>query len=65
VADLPLIGRPIQFLIRARHFRCDAMQCGREIFTERFASDAIARLTVRLKGVAYHLGLALGGHRND
>jgi transposase len=64
VADLPLAGRPVQFLIRARRFRCDAVRCGRQIFTERFASDVLtrhARRTARLEGIAHHLGLALGG----
>ena len=64
VADLPLAGRPVQFLIRARRFRCDAVRCGRRIFTERFAPDVIARharRTTRLEGIAHYLGLALGG----
>jgi transposase len=64
VTDLPLAGRPIQFLIRARRFRCDAVRCGRRIFTERFAADVIARharRTARFEGIAHHLGLALGG----
>jgi transposase len=64
VADLPLAGRPVQVLIRARRFRCDAVRCGRRIFTERFAPDVIARharRTFRLESIAHHLGLALGG----
>jgi transposase len=64
VADLPLAGRPVQFLIRARRFRCDAVRCGRRIFTKRFAPDVIARharRTARLESIAHHLGLALGG----
>jgi transposase len=64
VADLPLTGRPVQFLIRARRFRCDAVRCGRQIFTEHFAPDVIARharRTARFEGIAHHLGLALGG----
>ena len=64
VADLPLAGRPVQFLIRARRFRCDVVRCGRQIFTERFAPDAIAghaRRTARLDDITHHLGLALGG----
>jgi len=64
VADLPLAGRPVQFLIRARRFRCDAVRCRRQIFTERFAPDVIARharRTARFEGIAHHLGLALGG----
>lgn len=64
VVDLPLAGRPVQFLIRARRFRCDALQCGQRIFTERFAPDVIARharRTARLERIVHHLGLALGG----
>jgi transposase len=48
----------------ARRFRCDAVLCRRQIFTERFG-DAIlapfARRTARLDFVVHHLGLALGG----
>ena len=64
VADLPLAGQRVQLLIQARRFRCDAVQCGRRIFTERFAPDVIAhhaRRTARLENIAHHLGLALGG----
>jgi transposase len=44
-------------LVVTRRFRCDAVLCGRQIFAERFADDALApwaRRTARL-------GLALGG----
>ena len=37
VIDLPLSGRIVQLLVIARRFRCDAVLCGRQIFTERFA----------------------------
>jgi transposase len=37
VTDLPLSGRIVQLLVIARRFRCDAVLCGRQIFTERFA----------------------------
>ena len=36
VTDLPLSGRTVQLLVIARRFRCDAVLCGRQIFTERF-----------------------------
>jgi transposase len=36
VTDLPLSGRIVQLLVIARRFRCDAVLCGRQIFTERF-----------------------------
>ena len=64
VADLPLSGRIVQLVVIARRFRCDAVLCGRQIFTERFP-DAIlaksARRTTRLECIVHHLGLALGG----
>ncbi len=35
VADLPLSGRIVLLVVIARRFRCDAVLCGRQIFTER------------------------------
>jgi hypothetical protein len=64
VTDLPLAGRSVQLLIIARRFRCDAVLCGRQIFTERFAEGVLApsaRRTARLDSIVHHLGLALGG----
>jgi transposase len=64
VADLPLSGRSVQLEVIARRFRCDAVLCGRQIFTERFADDVLtpsARRTTRLDCIVNHLGLALGG----
>src|ERR1039457_5504701 len=49
---------------QARPFRCDAVLCGRQIFTERFADGVLApsaRRTIRLDCIVHHLGLALGG----
>jgi hypothetical protein len=51
VTDLPLSGRIVQLLLIARRFRCDAVLCGRQIFTERFAEGVLApsaRRTARL-----------------
>jgi hypothetical protein len=51
VTDLPLSGRIVQLLVIARRFRCDAVLCGRQIFTERFAEGVLApsaRRTARL-----------------
>lgn len=42
VTDLPLAGRIVQLLVIARRFRCDAVLCGRQIFTERFAEGILA-----------------------
>jgi len=64
VTDLPLSGRIVQLLVIARRFRCDAVLCGRQIFTERFAEGVLApsaRRTARLESIVHHLGLALGG----
>ncbi|MGH6682113.1 MAG: transposase family protein [Bradyrhizobium sp.] len=41
--DLPLSGRVVQLLVIARRFRCDAVLCGRQIFTERFAEGVLAQ----------------------
>jgi hypothetical protein len=64
VTDLPLSGRTVQLIVIARRFRCDAVLCGRQIFTERFAEEVLApsaRRTARLDSIVHHLGLALGG----
>jgi transposase len=64
VTDLPLSGRSVQLLVVARRFRCDAVLCGQQIFTERFADGVLApsaRRTARLDCIVHHLGLALGG----
>ena len=64
MTDLPLSGRIVQLLVIARRFRCDAVLCGRQIFTERFAEGVLApsaRRTARLDSIVHHLGLALGG----
>jgi transposase len=64
VTDLPLSGRIVQLEVIARRFRCDAVLCGRQIFTERFAEGVLApsaRRTARLDSIVHHLGLALGG----
>ena len=64
VAGLPLSGRRVELHVLARRFRCDAVLCGRQIFTERFAGDALApsaRRSGRLDLIIHHLGLALGG----
>ena len=62
--DLPLCGRQVRLSVIARRFRCGAVLCGRQVFTERFAGDVLApsaRRTARLESLVHHLGLALGG----
>lgn len=64
LADLPLAGRMVYLIATVRRFRCEAVQCGRRIFTERFTDSILApwaRRTGRLDGLVHHLGLALGG----
>ncbi len=64
LADLPIAGRPVRLLVKARRFYCDAVLCGRRIFTERFDDGLLAlwaRRTARLDHIVHHLGLALGG----
>jgi transposase len=54
VTDLPLSGRIVQLLVIARRFRCDAVLCGRQIFTERFAEEVLApsaRRTARKESI--------------
>src|ERR1700744_3531965 len=66
VTDLPLAGRIVRLLVIARCFRCDAVLCGRQIFTERFAEGVLApssRRTAGLDSIVHHLGLAVGGGR--
>jgi transposase len=64
VTDLPLSGQIVHLQVIARRFRCDAVLCGRQIFTERFADGVLApssRRTARLDSIVHDLGLALGG----
>ncbi len=62
LTDLPVSGRTMQLIVLARRFYCDAVLCGRRIFTERFKElSPWARRTARLDGIVRHLGLALGG----
>ncbi|WP_158801466.1 ISL3 family transposase [Acidisoma sp. L85] len=64
LADLPIAGRPVRLMVRARRFYCRAVLCGRLVFAERFDGDVLApwgRRTARLDHIVHHLGLALGG----
>lgn len=63
-SDLPLGGRCVELTIRVRRFWCDAVLCGRRIFSEQFGKGVLARYgrrTERLETIVHHLGLALGG----
>ncbi len=60
--DLPVGGRIMKLEVMARRFYCDAVLCGRRIFTERFKElTPWSRRTSWLDTVVHHLGLALGG----
>jgi len=64
LADLPIVGRRVLLMLQARRFRCDAVLCGRRIFTERFDDSILkpwARRTARLDQIVHCLALALGG----
>jgi len=64
LADLPMAGSAVRLRLQARRFRCDAADCRRRIFTERFDPDVLApwaRRTNRLDELVHHLAIALGG----
>ena len=64
LADLPMSGRRVRLALKVRRFRCDAVTCARQVFTERFDPDVLApwsRRTARLDHIVHHLALALGG----
>ena len=64
VSDLPCSGRAVHLQVLTRRFCCQAPQCPRRIFAERFDETdlgARSRRTTRLEGLVHHLGLALGG----
>jgi len=64
LSDLPVAGRPVRLIALVRRFHCDAVLCGRRIFTERFGAEVLApwaRRTSRLEHLVHHLALALGG----
>ena len=42
LADLPIAGGRVRLVLLARRFHCDAVLCGRRIFTERFDADVLA-----------------------
>jgi transposase len=54
----------MRLVVLARRFHCDAVLCGRRIFTERFDREVLApwaRRTARLDKIVHHLAIALGG----
>src|SRR5260370_40216784 len=64
LADLPIAGRHVVLMLRARRFRCEAVLCARRIFAERFDDKILrpwARRTARLDRIVHFLALALGG----
>lgn len=64
LVDLSVAGKSVRLVVSARRFHCDAVLCGRRIFTERFEADVLApwpRRTAGLDHLVHHLRLALGG----
>jgi transposase len=61
--DLPIGGRRVELVVRARRFFCDAPTCARLTFAERFDGVAApkARRTCRLEEIVVCLAIALGG----
>jgi transposase len=45
-ADVPLSGRRVDLRVTVRRFRCDAVLCGRQVFSERFANGVLPPLTL-------------------
>ena len=62
-ADLPLLGRSVQSVLRGRRFRCRNAACGRRTFAERLSGlvAAHARRTRRLAAAQSAVAVALGG----
>ena len=42
-ANLPLAGRRVELHITVRHFPCDTLKCGSQVYAKFFADDAIVR----------------------
>jgi len=63
VGDLPVAGRRTEMILQTRRFFCDASDCARRIFAERFNGvvERGARRTSRLDEVVHCLAIALGG----
>lgn len=63
LGDLPVASRSAELILRARRFFCDARDCPRRVFTERFNGvvERYARRTSRLDEVVHCLAIALGG----
>ncbi|MFG1341449.1 hypothetical protein V5F58_14435 [Xanthobacter autotrophicus] len=63
LADLPMAGKPVRLVVRARRSRCDTVLCGRRILAERFDAKVLApwaRRTARLDHNACHRGAGAG-----
>ena len=61
--DLPIGGRRVQLVVRARRFFCEASSCRRRTFAERLDGTVApkARRTGRLDEIVFCLAIALGG----
>jgi zinc-finger of transposase IS204/IS1001/IS1096/IS1165 len=63
LADLPVSGRCVRFVLQVRRFFCQNRTCARKIFAERFPSLALpyAQRTIGLQEALRSLGLTAGG----
>ena len=63
LGDLPIAGHRTELILRTRRFFCDAGNCPRRIFAERFDGvvERRSRRTSRLDEVVHCLAIALGG----
>jgi transposase len=61
--DLPVAQQTVRLRLNVRRFRCEAAQCARTIFAERFPTliAPFARRTKRLEQALREVALALGG----
>jgi transposase len=63
VADAPCAVRRVQLILSVRKFRCETVDCPRQIFTERLAPflKPWARMTTRLSHMIEAIGVATCG----
>ncbi len=64
LAHAPCASRTLALVVRVRRFFCDAGQCPRKIFAERWAPAVLpyARRTARLTEMLQAVAFAAGGH---
>lgn len=65
LADLPMCGYLVQFILKVRKFVCSNTDCDRKIFTERFSSEILpySRRFNRITDLITKIGIELGGNK--